>query len=172
LHVPTLPAWHGCCCSSDLVLRLRAFALLLSIVVAGSACGNAGVHVRRHTYPPDFDYLSAADVDAAMWRLAEQVRRLDAVLRDDARAEPDLQRAVVAILEQIEAETLLLVDDRSITNHPLLDRHVPSLRDDVALARDAAAATPPRYALAGAVSGACIYCHGARVAPAAEKDEP
>jgi hypothetical protein len=150
-----------------MVLRLRDLALLLFIVVGvASACGNVGAHVRRHTYPPDFDYLSAANVDAAMWRLAEQVRWLDAVLRDDARAEPDRQRTVVAILEQIEAETLLLVDDRSTTNHPLLDRHVPSLRGDVALARAAAAATPPRYALAGAVSGACIYCHGARVAPA------
>jgi hypothetical protein len=101
-----------------------------------------------------------------MWRLAEQVRWLDATLRDDARPEPERQRAVVGILDQIEAETRQLGSEGAVTNHPLLDKHVARLRDDIARARAGAASDPPRYALAGAVAGACIYCHESRVAGA------
>jgi hypothetical protein len=43
------------------------------------------------------------------------------------------------------------------------------LRADAELARSAAAAEPPRYAMAGAVTGACIYCHEARVAGEPER---
>ena len=137
--------------------------MLLLAGVTLTACANVGTSVRAYTYPPDFTYISPEQLHSAMWRLANQVRWLDAMLRDDATPEPERQRRVIDILDQISAETLTLATDDTVTNHPFLDTHIPRLREDVALARSAAADHPPRYVLAGAVSGACIYCHEWRV---------
>jgi len=142
--------------------RTRGIGVLA--VCSLAACANVGARVRAHTYPPDFTYISAAQLHSAMWRLAEQIRWLDAMIRDDATPEPERQRRIVGVLDQIDADTRELGSERAVTNHPVLDSHLGRLREDVALARDAAAAVPPRYALAGAVAGACIYCHESRVA--------
>jgi hypothetical protein len=47
----------------------------------------------------------------------------------------------------------------SPTNHLLIDRHIDRFRTDLAAARDAAAADPPRYHLAGRIIGSCTACH-------------
>jgi hypothetical protein len=46
------------------------------------------------------------------------------------------------------------------SNHPMLEAHFDQFRQDIIRARDAVRADPPAYFLAGAVSGACVYCHG------------
>ena len=142
----------------------RAVTSLLACCVL-SACAKVGSSVRTYTYPPEFTYISPEQLHSAMWRLANQIRWLDAMLRDDATPEPERRRRILDILEEIQTESLELANERSITNHPLLDTHLPRLREDVAMARTAAAADPPSYVLAGAVAGACIYCHEGR-APA------
>lgn len=148
----------------------KRIGLVIVLGCAVIACGNLAAQLRTHTYPPDFTYISEDRLESAMWRLAAQVRRLDTVLRDDALSDADRQHAVLATLDGIDGQTRQLLDDRTTTNHPLLDTHIPQLRDDVALARSAAGAAPPRYALAGAVAGACIYCHSARVPLASPGD--
>ena len=121
--------------------------------------------MRVSNYPPDFVYVRERQVDSAMWRMAEHVRRLDEALRATDVAEPERQTAVLSALDGVRSAVAEVHSDDAVTNHPLLDIHLPRLRDDVSLARAAAAEAPPRYALAGAVAGACVYCHDARVAP-------
>jgi len=125
--------------------------------------------VRRYTYPPDFNYIDARQLDSAMWRMADQVRSLDAALRDVSMPDGKRQKAIVEALDGIAAAGRMLGSDHRTSNHPVLDEHLPQLLDDVAMARDAAADTPPRYALAGAVAGACVYCHLPRVATTASR---
>jgi hypothetical protein len=137
-------------------MRLK-FWLLACCALA--ACSGVGSSVREYTYPPEFTYISAEQLHSSMWRLANQIRWLDAMLRDDATPEPERGRRIRDVLDKIQAESRELASERAITNHPLLDKHLPRLREDVAMARTAASANPPSYVLAGAVAGACIYCH-------------
>lgn len=139
-------------------------AVFLFVAVCAAACSGLGARMRLHTYPPDFNYIDERQLNSAMWRMASQVRRLDEALRDAHLSEAERQQTVVDALERLATAASTLNTDRRMSNHPLLDQHLPQLRDDIALARDAAASVPPRYALAGAVAGACVYCHVPRVA--------
>ena len=121
--------------------------------------------MRAVTYPPDFHYIPKDKLDSAMWQMAAAVRDLDSTLRDEALAEPAKQERVLALLDQLRATSGRLDGGARPTNHPLLDRNVPRLTTDIEAARLAASASPPRYTLAGEVSGACIYCHSAPPIP-------
>jgi uncharacterized membrane protein YccC len=134
-----------------------AAAVLIAAGVGG--CTDVGRTVRKVTYPPDFRYVPKDQVDSAMWQMAAAVRELDATLRDDALAEPAKQQRILSLLDRMQTTSDRLDSGARDTNHPLLDRKVPRLSADIQVARIAASDSPPRYALAGSVSGACIYCH-------------
>jgi hypothetical protein len=146
------------------------------IVAAMSGCTDVGRTVRKVTYPPDFRYIPKDQVDSAMWQMAAAVRELDYTLRNESLAEPAKQEVVLALLDRMQATSDRLDSGARDTNHPLLDRKVPRLAADIQAARIAASATPPRYSLAGSVSGACIYCHfsplpGERIENPPDRDE-
>ena len=46
--------------------------------------------------------------------------------------------------------------------HLLIDMNLPSFRRDLELAREAIEREPANSLLAGPITGACVYCHGAR----------
>jgi hypothetical protein len=140
--------------------RVARFTVgVLAIATTAVACANLGKTVRKVTYPPDFRYIPKAQIDSAMWQMAAAVRELDLTLRDEALAEPAKQQRVLSLLDRMQTTSDRLDSGNRDTNHPLLDRKVPRLAADIQAARIAASDSPPRYALAGAVSGACIYCH-------------
>ena len=143
----------------------RCFILLVPTLLAVS-CSQAkvGEAVRAVTYPPDFRYIPKESVDTAMWQMAAAVRDLDATLRDVTIGEPRKQQRILELLDQLASTSNRLEGGERPSNHPLLDRNAPRLTADIQAARIAASATPPRYSLAGAVSGACIYCHTAPLA--------
>jgi len=141
----------------SLVVVGAATALLAVAGVWG--CAGASRAVRKVTYPPDFRYIPNDQVDSAMWQMAAAVRELDSTLRDEALPEPDKQQRVLSVLDRMQVTSDRLDSGARDTNHPLLDHKVPRLSADIQAARIAASASPPRYALAGSVSGACIYCH-------------
>jgi hypothetical protein len=136
---------------------------LLALLVLASwslGCGDVPGALRRHTYPPDFQYIPRAEVESAMWALAREIHELDRVLRDDAMS-PERRREVAgALLDAAELTTRELQLDGRRSNHPMLEAHFDQFRQDIIRARDAVRADPPAYFLAGAVSGACVYCHG------------
>jgi hypothetical protein len=148
-------------------MKYSLLTVFLFVALAAAACSGLGARVRLHTYPPDFNYIDQRQLDSAMWRMADQVRRLNEALRDTKLSEAERQRTVVDSLDRMAAAAGALSTDHRVSNHPVLDQHLPQLRDDISLARDAAADVPPRYALAGAVAGACVYCHVPRVATTA-----
>jgi hypothetical protein len=144
------------------MLRPLLAAAVVAFILIGSGCTDLTARMRRYTYPPNFTYITEEQLRSTMWRLAEQIRWLDAVLRDDSRVEPDRQQTVLDLLDEIDAMASEIDGSGVGTNHPLLDAHLPRFRDDLALARSAAASDPPYYALAGEVAGACVYCHESR----------
>jgi hypothetical protein len=140
-------------------LVLRTTVAILVVAGACGGCASAGRAVRKVTYPPDFRYIPRDQVDSAMWQMAAAVRELDSTLRDEALPEPAKQQRVLSVLDRMQVTSDRLDSGARDSNHPLLDRKVPRLSADIQAARIAAGAAPPRYALAGSVSGACIYCH-------------
>jgi hypothetical protein len=136
-----------------------AVALILCGLVGG--CADFARWTRRYTYPPDFRYIERDQLRSAMWQLARHVRELDQHLRLSTAGEQQ-RKDVLEHLDGMENATRTLDNAGWPSNHPMIDMNMPKFRHDIRLARDAVERTPPNYALAYSLPGACVYCHGGR----------
>jgi outer membrane murein-binding lipoprotein Lpp len=148
--------------------RLVQSSIVRLAVVSGSllllGCSNGvGESVRRHTYPPDFNYLSQDQIESTMGQLAHLVTRLNAVMAAETEIDASTQAEIVTLLGELEEKARALGPGGWPSNHPRISAHVDSLRDDLRRARIAAEKSPPNYFWAGSISGACTYCHAPRV---------
>jgi hypothetical protein len=84
----------------------HARALAVTALVVGSlgqlACADFPADVRRHTYPPNFRYITQDQIQSTMWQLASLVESLEETLSrphhdDEGRAK------ITSILAQMEA---------------------------------------------------------------------
>ena len=139
-------------------MRCQHAPLLLALVLSGCALP---LPVRALTYAPSFQYIEPARLREAMWRMAEDVNALDAVMRPQVDADIP-QAEVVRLLDDIREAASKITAPGQTTNHPMLDRNLQSFLIDIALAREAAARTPPSYFLTGSVTGSCLNCHARR----------
>jgi hypothetical protein len=96
-----------------------------------------------------------------MWQLARHVRELDQHLRSSTAGEQE-RKDILEHLDGMESATRTLDNAGWPSNHPMIDMNMPKFRQDIRLARDAVERTPPNYALAYSLPGACVYCHGGR----------
>jgi len=124
-----------------------------------TSCSDIAPIVRKVTYPPDFNYVSGEDLRSRMNQMAAQIQLLDQALFDTTGDEPDRQRQVVAVLRQIEKVGSSLSAGEAGSSHPFLEDFMDEFVADVGQARNAAALSPPRYYLAGRVTGSCAGCH-------------
>lgn len=137
-------------------------ALLLGVAALLAACSpGAAARLRAHTYPPNFNYIPRDELDSTMWQLADRVKQLDDRMRTASNGDESLSADVVRILSEMEDVSRALGQGGWPSNHPRVSQNIEKFREDLSLARQAAAATPPRYFLAGSVSGTCIACHQA-----------
>ena len=135
------------------------FWVVVFLVGGLVGCNNPTATVRKFTYPPDFKYVSDAELKSTMDVLAQQVVRLDAALAAVQQPQALDEGEVVRILAAIERTTQKL-DARSVgSNHPFLEDYMARFDDTVQQARMAASLHPPNYYLAGRVAGACVNCH-------------
>lgn len=133
------------------------------------ACaGSRGADsIRRHTYPPEFQYLDPQTVDTAMLKLTRAVQQLtDTLARRPggssskttaAESPPDVQADVVQLLESMRQSMARLGGTPS--NHPVIAAHRETFIADIERAIAAARAEPPNYFFAGSVAGSCRHCH-------------
>jgi hypothetical protein len=141
---------------------LRRSALAVALGTASIAChGDALEHLRRHTYPPTFNYIPRAKLDSTMWTLADHVAQLDRVMRDTTLGAEVRQQQVVAQLTAMDETAEALGPGDWPSNHPKVSRNIERFREDVEAARHAAQLRPPNYFLAGSIAGACMNCHAA-----------
>lgn len=136
-----------------------AIALILCGLVAG--CADFARWTRRYTYPPDFRYIEREQLRSSMGQLARHVRELDQHLRSSTVGEQQ-RKDILEHLDGMETATRNLDVAGWPTNHPLIEMNMPQFRRDIRLAREAAERTPPSYALAHSLTGACVYCHVGR----------
>jgi hypothetical protein len=95
---------------------------------------------------------------SAMWQLASCVTEIDSLMRNPA-AEPLDHDRIVALLATMDAVAKRLSEPDLRGAHPVLSANVDTFARDVRDAWAAAQSSPPNYYLAGAVAGACVYCH-------------
>ena len=134
--------------------------LAVSLAVLATACSmRLPENLRRHTYPPDFNYISDRQLESTMWQLADRVNRVDDLLRDADPNDTSLQAAVVKLLAEMDVIIGALGPGGWPSNHPKVTRNIDAFRNDLGAARRAAESQPPSYYLAGSISGACMHCH-------------
>lgn len=141
-------------------MKLRALFACACLVWAGCE-SDVAARVRKHTYPPTFQYFTAAELQGTMWQLADLVSQLDAQMETSGSADDGERRAeVIRLLAQMERVSKALGPGGWPSNHPKVSRHVERFRLELAAARRAVELDPPSYYLAGTISGACLHCHG------------
>ena len=139
--------------------RPHLFLATLLVSSALVACADVASVVRRHTYPPNFKYITSDQMHSAMWQLADSVHALDAVMRQPGPIDAARRSDIEGRLRAMRDSTTALQSDGRPTNHPLLSEHLDRFRRDVTLALAGVDADPPNYYLVGSVSGACLTCH-------------
>jgi len=137
------------------------FALAALIALQLIGCADFARQVRQYTYPPEFRYIEGDQVRLTMRQLAFHSRALNRLIQSSAG--PQRQRdEIITHLRAMEEAAEKLDQSGWPTNHPLIDMNLPSFRRDIKFAREAIEREPPNFLVAGPVTGACVYCHGAR----------
>ena len=129
-------------------LRRALLALALALLVPAASACEPGPKPRA---------AQNESTQLAMRALANKVGELDSLLRSDRPLEPFDRDRVAVLLGEIDALAAGLETLPPGTHPPL--SNLERLRADVKRAREAAASDTPDYYFAGAVSGACVYCH-------------
>lgn len=143
---------------------MRKSEILLGVcllALQASSCADFSAWVRQYTYPPTFHYITGEQLRSTMWRLAFHSRELRQLMTSPE--ETAAHRAeVLQHLRMMEQATSELNRTGWPTNHPLIDANRSSFLHDLRTAQEAVSRDPPNFLLAGAVSGACAYCHPSR----------
>jgi hypothetical protein len=132
---------------------------LLSLQLLG--CADFAGWVRQYTYPPTFRYITDEQLRSTMWRLAFHSRELRKLMTSPEKTSAH-RAEVLQHLRMMEQATIELNRTGWPTNHSLIDANRSSLLRDIKTAQEAVSRDPPNFLLAGAVSGACAYCHPSR----------
>ena len=140
---------------------MRKSTVLLAaclLALQASSCADFAAWVRQYTYPPTFHYIPDEQLRSTMWRLAFHAREL----RERMTSPEEIaghRAEVLQHLRMMEQATIELNRTGWPTNHPLIDANRSNFLRDLGIAQEAVSRDPPDFLLAGAVSGACVYCH-------------
>ena len=143
---------------------MKKFLILLISCLLGAqacSCADVGARLRQYTYPPTFHYISNEQLRSTMWQLAFHSRELRVLMASPEKTAVNRPE----VLQHLRAMEQVMIDLNRTgwpTNHPMVDANRPSFLQDIRTAQDAVSRDPPNFFLAGALSGACAYCHGSR----------
>ena len=152
--------WH------DAIVNYAKKLLALSLIIVSVApgCARSTEVMREVPDPSSFAYLSDDEVNTAMGRLAQEVVELDEALQVTEATRQQYNDSLLEILRSMRSSAASL-SKTGETNHPRIDRFLPILIDDINHAIIAAENLSENYYYAGAVIGACEYCHLPRHEP-------
>lgn len=141
-----------------LIWRKVALAIL---VMAISACAEMTPTVEHEIYPLGFDVESGQPLNSRMQQLGVALQQLDLTLGSMEDQPANLQQLVITDLQEIERIAGFLQASDISTDHPFLRDDMDQFIDDVREARQGVSSSPPRYYMAGRITGKCINCHRA-----------
>jgi hypothetical protein len=112
--------------------RRKLVLLIVASVTMLSGCADVPALLRRHTYPPNFKYITREQLHSAMWQLADNVRALDAVMRQPGPINAARHAEVERLLLAMRDDTATPQAHGRPTNHPLISEHLKTFQSDVA----------------------------------------
>ena len=130
--------------------------------------------IRLLTYPSEFTYLDADTTKGVMHEMAVSLSALDELVQQAANhsGSERYQPLILAQLEKIETLATAVSshatgktlegDDRSVTNHLLIDEHIDDFIGQIMKAKLQTEDEPPNYYGAGQLTGSCNACHRMR----------
>jgi len=139
--------------------KLSATMLTVTTMFALSACSDFTGTSPQIAYPPPFDYSDGEELRSRMTQLSYELQQLDLALMAEGDNRPSLPEQVGRNLENIERIAGFLQEGDLSSKHPFLQSNMRNFLADVRRARMDVSASPPRYYMAGRISGACINCH-------------
>lgn len=143
----------------------RRLSAVLALTVLAGCSSNGGSGFPGIANPPEFDYASGGELRSQMHRLAFELQQLDMALSaetSDMETDRGTRDDIVDHLSDIERIGNDLREGDMSTSHTFLRNDMDSFLATVSRARRAAESNPPRYYMAGRVSGACVNCHQTR----------
>lgn len=146
-------------CLSMKVLSRSALTVLFGSFLL--ACSGSGAGFPQIAEPPPFDYIDGQELRSRMHQLAFELQMLDLSLMTSDDSRPELQDEVLGSLRDIERIANLLREGDMSTTHTFLQADMDYFLTTVQRARMNVESNPPRYYMAGRVSGACVNCHRA-----------
>ncbi len=141
-------------------VSIALFMLFSTIFTACSA--EVTEHIRKHTYPPNFNYITHKQIHSTMSRLAQQVADLDRILNETEEPGEIQRREVIQILSKMELTTVSLGNGTWPSNHQAVPGHITEFRSELTAAKRALSAQPPSFYLASTISESCAHCHETR----------
>ena len=135
--------------------------LLLSTILVACSPGFSD-HIRKHTYPPKFNYITSKQIKSTMWRLAQHVSNLDRIMSKTDKPGETQRLEAIQILSEMEMLSMSLEGKGWSSNHPVVSKHISGFRRELVAARRALSAQPPGFYLARTISEACAHCHETR----------
>ncbi|MDP6979570.1 MAG: hypothetical protein QF570_13370 [Myxococcota bacterium] len=142
--------------------HIAVWLVALSALVAFVGCTEMMGTMRRATYPPSFRYISNAELESVMWRLAGRVHELERLTTGGAAGEegaaPNVP-AIARVLERIEHEARALESEGGGSTHPYFSEQLHTFLGHVQHARASLRHDPPVITSADEVWRACAGCH-------------
>jgi hypothetical protein len=135
--------------------------MVVTLALAISTCAEMTPSVQHEIYPPGFDIESGQPLNSRMQQLGIALQQLDLSLASRADQPANLQQQVIGSLQEIERIAGFLQAGDVSTSHPFLRDDMNEFLVDVRQARQAVSTNPPRYYMAGRITGKCINCHRA-----------
>lgn len=150
----------------NILISARSLSASLALVIlSGCSSSGGGSDFPGIANPPDFDYADGAELRSQMHRLAFELQQLDLALvaeTSDMETDRNTQDVIVNHLRDIERIGNDLREGDMSTSHTFLRNDMDNFLTTVDRARRAAENNPPRYYMAGRVSGGCVNCHQIR----------
>ena len=135
------------------------FILGLLVLFSVVACNSGGAGFPQIASPPPFDFADGEELRTRMHQLAFELQRLDLALMAGESSDTISQQQIVGSLQNIERIAGVLREGDINVRHTFLRSDMNGFISTVSRARMDAESNPPRYYMAGRVSGACVNCH-------------
>ena len=119
------------------------------------SCGGSTPFLRLAPNPPDFRYISNAELESVMWQLAGQIHELERLTQHQEPQAAELS----ALLHRIEAAARTLNRNGDASNHPYLQNELDKFLGMIERADRDLQRTPPEIVHVDDVWRACSGCH-------------
>ena len=142
-------------------MKFRGYRVLTGAMILAAACVilSGCEHVRKLTYPEDFNYMEDKEVKQIMHSMSQSMARLGQLVGEASPTDKDKQALIVKELSTLDGYATRLSGGYKPTNQFVIADHIQGFSGDLTNARMLASLDPPRYDKAKNIVSSCSKCH-------------